>query len=99
MWSGDAGRFFASPTVQATPAVSSATPTIPPGSTPSAPSLARLLPAHSLLKQRYLILIRLDQSGMGAVYHAADIQLGNRLMAVGVSPSADGPCLAACLIP
>jgi serine/threonine protein kinase len=50
--------------------------------TSSSPSLTGLLPANSLLKQRYLILSRLGQGGMGAVYEAADTQLGDRLVAV-----------------
>jgi WD40 repeat protein len=70
------------PTVQASPVVSSAAPTILAGSPPSALSLTGLLPAHSLLKQRYLILSQLGQGGMGAVYQAADTQLGDRLVAV-----------------
>src|SRR5258708_6426483 len=41
-----------------------------------------MLPAHTLLKQRYRILHTAGKGGMGAVYEAEDIQLGNRLVAV-----------------
>lgn len=73
---------FASFSGQATPLVSSTPPTELAGSPPGSASLTGRLPAHSLLKQRYLILVRLGQGGMGAVYQAADIQLGDRLVAV-----------------
>jgi serine/threonine protein kinase len=70
------------PTVQAAPGIPSLPPTVQAGSVPSSPSLTGLLPANSLLKQRYLILKRLGQGGMGAVYQAADTRLGDRLVAV-----------------
>src|SRR5258708_26482916 len=49
-------------------------------STPSTPT-GRLL-AHTLLRQRYLVLQSIGQGGMGAVYLAQDTQLGDRLVAI-----------------
>jgi serine/threonine protein kinase len=45
-------------------------------------SLTGLLPASSLLKQRYRILSQVGKGGFGAVYVAEDTQQSNRLVAV-----------------
>ncbi len=45
-------------------------------------SLTGLLPASSLLKQRYRVLSQVGKGGFGAVYVAEDTQQSNRLVAV-----------------
>lgn len=70
------------PTVQAVPVVSSTPPTVLASSTSSSSSPTGLLPANSLLNQRYRILRQLGQGGMGAVYQAEDTRLGDHLVAV-----------------
>ena len=67
---------------QTMPVVASAPPIVHSGPTPSSPSSTGLLAPHSLLKGRYRILSRLGQGGMGAVYKAEDIEIGDRPVAV-----------------
>ena len=38
-----------------------------------------ILPANTLLQNRYLILRQIGQGGMGAVYEAKDQRLGHRV--------------------
>jgi serine/threonine protein kinase len=40
------------------------------------------LPAHYMLQVRYIILNKLGQGGMGAVYKVADQHVGNKLLAI-----------------
>ena len=52
--------------------------------------MARLLEAHILLKERYLIAGPIGQGGMGAVYRAEDTLLAGRICAVKeIAPEAD----------
>jgi serine/threonine protein kinase len=44
--------------------------------------LVDLLPANHLLKQRYRVLMKIGRGGFGAVYKAADLQFGNRMVAI-----------------
>ncbi|GAC1349138.1 MAG: hypothetical protein NVSMB27_19430 [Ktedonobacteraceae bacterium] len=45
-------------------------------------TLTGLLVQQHVLKQRYRILSRIGKGGFGAVYKAADIEFGNRLLAI-----------------
>src|SRR5713226_6976586 len=45
-------------------------------------SLTGLLLQHHTLKQRYRIISQVGKGGFGAVYKAADLQFGNRLVAI-----------------
>jgi serine/threonine protein kinase len=67
---------------QTMPVVASAPPIVHSGPAPSFLSSTGLLTPHSLLKGRYRILSRLGQGGMGAVYKAEDIEIGDRPVAV-----------------
>jgi WD40 repeat protein len=40
------------------------------------------LPAHTILKQRYVVLVNVGRGGFGAVYKAMDTQLSNRVVAI-----------------
>lgn len=43
---------------------------------------AEFLPTNHLLKQRYRVLMKIGRGGFGAVYKAADLRFGNRLVAI-----------------
>ena len=51
-------------------------------STPQGPPLTGRLPANSILKNRYMILKKVGQGGMAAVYQAADTQQPGVLWAI-----------------
>lgn len=63
--------------------VSGSIPPSSPGTPTPVPSFPTgMLPSHTLLKQRYQVLQPVGRGGMGAVYIAQDVSLGNRLVAV-----------------
>jgi tRNA A-37 threonylcarbamoyl transferase component Bud32 len=57
------------------------TPLVQAGSPPGMPLTGRL-PPNTLLAGRYLILCKIDQGGMAAVYQASDVRLPGKLWAV-----------------
>ena len=55
---------------------------LPSGGPVTGPGGTGLLPANTLLNNRYLIIQKIGQGGMGAVYKASDTRLGQKLVAV-----------------